>query len=221
MMQESLFGRGGQGKVQPMRGPLPAPVEFLYEQYLHVKSLLLSTGKSVCVGRFSHEDGVDHSKIRGCVCGIRYAGYATLAACRHKPQAYDIRRNACDCARAEMYQGAVCEERVRYMVKGKRVTEKRACAHVAAGGVVCVVQELRGGGCGMSVSVFACVHIYAVFKRVHVRACGDQEEKVWHEPWCVVRGVHVAPCACNHTRAFIYVLCTHVFMLCRNSGAAF
>ena len=49
--------------------------------------------------------------------------------------------------------GCGCEGRgVRYVVSGRRVTEQQARAHAAAGGVVCAVPQLTGGGCGMSVS---------------------------------------------------------------------
>jgi hypothetical protein len=54
------------------------------------------------------------------------------------------------------------------VVRGKRVTDQQARAHVAAGAVVCTAPRLRGGGCGMSVSMCACVCLYM---RLCVYAC--------------------------------------------------
>ncbi len=56
--------------------------------------------------------------------------------------------------------GGACEGRVRYVVRGKRVTERQARAHAAEhGSVVLEVQELAGGGCGASVSTRVSAHI--------------------------------------------------------------
>ena len=51
---------------------------------------------------------------------------------------------------------------VRYVVSGTRVTEQQARAHAAAGGVVCAVPQLTGGGCGMSVSVILLCRVLCV-----------------------------------------------------------
>jgi hypothetical protein len=59
--------------------------------------------------------------------------------------------------------GPICDvstvvpELARYVVRGRRVTAQTARVHAASGYVVCVVPELKGGGCGMSVSVCVCI----------------------------------------------------------------
>jgi hypothetical protein len=64
---------------------------------------------------------------------------------------------------------AKCAQSVQYVVRGKRVTKQQAYDHAAASGVVCVVHELTGGGCGTSVSTHdfqlcQCKHIqYTLF----------------------------------------------------------
>ncbi len=51
-------------------------------------------------------------------------------------------------------------ERVRYVLRGRCVTEDEARAQVAAGAVVCVVPQLHGGGGGASVS---CLRMYVLY----------------------------------------------------------
>ncbi len=63
-----------------------------------------------------------------------------------------------------MHRKGICN--VRYVVKGKRVMERQARAHEASSGGVCVVPELRGGGCGMSVS--ACVMCVSMYLCVNI-----------------------------------------------------
>ncbi len=75
-------------------------------------------------------------------------------------------------------------ERVRYVLRGRCVTEDEARAQVAAGAVVCVVPQLHGGGGGASVSclrmrvlfVYAssaciCLHMHYVCMYMCMQAC--------------------------------------------------
>jgi hypothetical protein len=68
-----------------------------------------------------------------------------------------------------------CRRRLRFVVRGKRLTKEQARAHSAAGAIVQAVPELVGGGGGMSVRAFSmhcvclCVYGYA-YTYVHMYA---------------------------------------------------
>ncbi len=94
-------------------------------------------------------------------------------------------------------------ERVRYVLRGRCVTEDEARAQVAAGAVVCVVPQLHGGGGGASVS---CLRMYVLFVPVEC-VCVLAFE---HMYVCIHVHIVIYMCACIYVYVYICIYLLHV-----------